>query len=170
MIHLLYAIFYLLLVFSPLRKASFVYFRILLFISIIIHLFLPSFMLTYLYISLIIPSVLKILLKLSVEKQWDCMAFNICRLMNNWGFDRKRLLHLLTLKLDKSYKELPSLKFKTQEEFNVIKSLGEYNKSWQVFLDDYENLSADEKIAYLDIYTHAKEESAIQQLKCEKEL
>ncbi len=170
MIHLLYAIFYLLLVFSPMRKMSRRYSRLLISLTILAQLFIPNQALAYLVFGSLLPVFLHFFILISVKGQFFCLAFSFCRLMNFLGFDRKRLQYLLALNLGQSYQEIPNLSFKSATEFSLILRLCQERKSWQQVIEDYECLNVEEQIAYADLYTEAKKEKDLQVAKCENEL
>lgn len=170
MIHLLYAIFYLLLVFSPMRKMSRLYFRLLISLTILAQLFIPNEALAYLVFGSLLPIFLHFVILLSIKAQFFCLAFSFCRLINFLGFDRKRLQHLLALNLDQTYQEIPNLSFNSVSERLLIIRLCQERKSWQQVIEDYDLLSVEEQAAYEDLYTEAKKEKDLQAAKCENEL
>ena len=170
MIHLLYAIFYLLLVFSPLKKLSKPYLCLLFFVTLLIHLIAPIEGLLVLAIILVIPKLLSWSLKKAIGHGYDCLAFKCSNILDVLGFDIKRIHLLLSQVLDDTNYDLPSLNYKTNEELILIKKIYENNRNSGIFLDEYELLSVDQKNAYEDLYIKANQPLVEQRLKCTQEL
>jgi len=170
MIHLLYAIFYLLLVFSPLKKLSKPYLCLLFFVTLLIHLIAPIEGLLVLAIILVIPKLLSWSLRKAIGHGYDCLAFKFSYLLGFLGFDNKRVHFLLSQVLDDTNYDLPALNYKTNEELILTKKLYENNINHGLFIDEYELLDLDQKNAYEDLYIKANQPLLEQKLKCTEEL
>ena len=170
MIYLLYAIFYLLLVFLPLRKQSARYVLSLFILSLALFFMSRESSLLYIYSLLLMPYLCSLLISKSIITGRYCFALGLCRMMSFLGFDKKRLGSLLSSTLMNDYKYLPQLSYGNTAELKLILKLCRQNKQWGEFVDNYKTLSQIEKKAYFDLYSHANKQLENQKILCDQEL
>ncbi|WDE95425.1 hypothetical protein PQO03_06805 [Lentisphaera profundi] len=170
MIYLLYAIFYLLLVFLPLRKQSSSYALGLFILSLLMFFISRQSSFVYLYSFLLMPYLCSLLISQSISTGLYCLALSLCRFMNFLGFDKKRLGYLLSSTLMNDDKDLPQLSYGNAAELKLILNLCRQNKQWGELIDNYKTLSQIEKKAYFDLYSHANEQLEKQKILCDQEL
>ena len=170
MIHLLYAIFYLLLVFSPLKKLSMRYFYLLFFVTLLIHFIAPIKGLLALVIIFVIPKLLTWSLKQAIKHRYHCLAFKCSNFLSFFGFDNKRVQFLLSRVLDETNYDLPALEYKSDDELLLIQQLYENNRNSGTFIEAFQTLDIGQKNTYEDLFLKADQALADQKLKCTEEL